>query len=185
MELTCKKCNSSNFTKSGYMNDKQRFRCKDCGCNFTEGDGRTKDSTAAKKAIAIMLYTTARTSFRRIGKILGIDHSLVYRWIREVAETLPEPIVPAHITDVELDEMWHFIKAIANALENREDEPRITGDSRGFAAKPERIRNDVCYKKTNSGLSRQLTVVQGEPLHGLQVIVILKQSDDFTKSSNI
>jgi len=148
MELTCKKCNSINFTKSGYMNDKQRFRCKDCGCNFTEGDGRTKDSTAVKKAIAIMLYTTARTSFRRIGKILGVDHSLVYRWIREVAETLPDPIVPADITEVELDEMWHFIKT----------------------------------KKANSGSSRQLTVVQGEPLHGLQVIVMLKQSDDFIKS---
>jgi len=149
MELACKKCNSTNFTKSGYMNNKQRFLCKDCGCNFTEGDGRTKDSTAVKKAIAIMLYTTARTSFRRIGKILDIDHSLVYRWIREVAETLPEPIVSNDITEVELDEMWHFIKA----------------------------------KKTNSGLSKQLTVIQGEPLHGLQVIVILKQSDDFTESS--
>jgi len=57
----------------------------------------------------------------------------VYRWIREAAESLPEPIVPTGITEVELDEMWHFIKA----------------------------------KKTNSGLSKQLTVIQGEPLRGL------------------
>jgi len=150
MELSCRKCNSTNFVKSGYMNEKQRFRCKNCGCNFTEGDGRTNDSTAVKIALAILLYTTARTSFRRIGKLLKVDHSLVHRWIKEAALALPEPTVADNITDIELDEMWHFIKA----------------------------------KKTNSGLSKQLTVVQGEPLHGLQAIVMLKQSESSTKNSN-
>ena len=130
------------------MNNKQRYRCKKCGHHFTEGDRRVKESTTVKKALAILLYTTARTSFRRIGKILNVDHSLVYRWIREAAESLPEPTVSAHITEIELDEMWHFIKE----------------------------------KKTNSGLSRQLTVIQGEPLHGLQVIVMLKQSENSTKN---
>ena len=67
MGLSCKKCNSTNCTKSGYMGNKQRFRCKDCGCNFTEGDGRTKESTSVKKALAVLLYATARTSFRGIG----------------------------------------------------------------------------------------------------------------------
>jgi len=76
MGIKCKKCDSNNFVKSGYMMDTQRFHCKDCGCHFTEGDNRTKDSTTIKKAIAILLYTTARTSFRRIGKILKTDHSL-------------------------------------------------------------------------------------------------------------
>jgi len=114
------------------------------------GDGRAKDTTAVKKALAILLYATARTSFRRIGKILGVDHSLVYRWIREVAESLPEPVVSKGISEVELDEMWHFIKD---------------------------------KKTANFGLSKQLTVVQGEPLRGLQAIVILKQSNVSTKNS--
>jgi transposase-like protein len=131
------------------MNGKQRYRCNKCGYHFTDGDGRVKGTTAVKKALAIMLYTTARTSFRRIGKILDVDHSLVYRWIREAAENLPEPTISEGITEIELDEMWHFIK----------------------------------NKKTNSGLSKQLTVVQGEPLRGLQVAVILKQSENFTKNS--
>jgi len=150
MELTCKKCASSSFVKSGYMNSKQRFRCKNCGCHFTEGDNRKKDSTAVKKALAVLLYATARTSFRRIGKILGVDHSLVYRWVREAAGRLPEPAVASGITEVELDEMWHFVKS----------------------------------KKTSSGSSKQLTVVQGEPLHGLQANVIRKPSGGFTKSSH-
>jgi len=132
--------------------NKQRYRCKGCSYHFTLGDGRLKESTAVKKALAVLLYATARTSFRRIGKILNVDHSLVYRWIRETAESLPEPAVANDITEVELDEMWHFIKD----------------------------------KKTASfGLSKQLTVIQGEPLHGLQVIVMLKRSESFTKNSNI
>jgi len=131
------------------MNGKQRYLCKDCGCHFTEGDGRVNGATAVKKAFAILLYTMCRTSFRRIGKLLDVDHSLVYRWIREAAESLPEPVVPNDITQVEIDEMWHFIKS----------------------------------KKTNIGLSKQLTVVQGEPLHGLQVVVMLKRLESFTESS--
>jgi len=151
MDMQCKKCNSTKYVKSGTANDKQRYRCKECGCHFTEGDGRTKETATVKKALAVLLYATARTSFRRIGKILGVDHSLVYRWIRDVAESLPEPVVSSEITEVELDEMWHFIKD---------------------------------KKTANSGLSKQLTVVQGEPLHGLQAIVILKQSDCCIENSH-
>jgi hypothetical protein len=88
-------------------------------------------------------------SFRRIGKLLSVDHTLIYRWIRDVAEQLPEPAVDAGITEVELDEMWHFIKD----------------------------------KKTQSGYSKPLTVVQGEPLPGLQVVVMLKRLESSTRNS--
>jgi len=135
MNIQCKRCDSIKCVKSGIVSNKQRYRCKECKHHFTLGDGRLKESTAVKKALAVLLYTTARTSFRRIGKILNVDHSLVYRWIREAAESLPESVVANDITEVELDEMWHFIKD---------------------------------KKTANSGLSKQLTVVQGEPLRGLQ-----------------
>jgi len=149
MNIQCKRCDSIQCVKSGIVSNKQRYRCKECKHHFTLGDGRLKESTAVKKALAVLLYTTARTSFRRIGKILNVDHSLVYRWIREAAESLPEPVIANDITEVELDEMWHFIKD---------------------------------KKTASSGLSKHLTVVQGEPLHGLQVIVMLKQLEGFTKS---
>lgn len=44
-----------------------------------------------------------------LGRILGIDHTLVYRWIRSFGESLPEPEVTGEITQIEFDEMWHFI----------------------------------------------------------------------------
>jgi len=107
----CKKCNSERTVKNGVVAGKQRYHCKECGCDFREGDNRTNDKVAAKKALCILLYAMAKGSFRMMGKILGIDHTLVYRWIREYGENLPEPEVPGDITQIEIDEMWHFIKS--------------------------------------------------------------------------
>ena len=106
---TCKICGSERTVKSGIVSGKQRYLCKDCGCNFREGDLRTNDKVAAKKALCILLYAMAKGSFRMMGRILGIDHALVYRWIRAFGETLPEPVIPGDIREMEFDEMWHFI----------------------------------------------------------------------------
>jgi len=37
-EIRCKKCGSNNHVKSVYVRDNQRYKCKDCGCNFKIGD---------------------------------------------------------------------------------------------------------------------------------------------------
>lgn len=107
--VICKKCGSEKSVKNGIVGGKQRFRCKECGCNYREGDGRTNEKVAAKKALCILLYAIAKGSYRMMGKILGIDHTLIYRWIRAFGESLPEPEVTGEITQMEFDEMWHFI----------------------------------------------------------------------------
>ena len=107
--VKCKKCNSERMVKSGIVAGKQRFQCKECGCNFREGDNRTNDKIIAKKALCILLYAMAKGSYRMLGRILRIDHTLVYRWIREFGESLTEPEVSGEITQMEFDEMWHFI----------------------------------------------------------------------------
>jgi transposase len=106
---TCKKCGSDQTVKSGVVAGKQRYKCKECGCNFREGDARTNETVAAKKALCILLYAMTKGSFRMMGKILKTDHSLVYRWVRAFGESLPEPVVSGEITQMEFDEMWHFI----------------------------------------------------------------------------
>ena len=105
----CKKCASEKVTKNGIVAGKQRYHCKECGCNFREGDDRTSAKIAAKKALCILLYAMGKGSFRMLGRILRIDHTLVYRWIRAFGEILPEPEVSGEITEMEFDEMWHFI----------------------------------------------------------------------------
>jgi len=60
----------------------------------------------------------AKDSFRMLGRILNIHHTLVYRWIREFARSLPEPTVSEEIQEMEFDEMWHFIGQKKKTLAN-------------------------------------------------------------------
>lgn len=106
---TCKKCGSERAVKNGIVANKQRYRCQECGFNFREGDGRTNEKVAAKKALCILLYAMGKGSYRMLGRILGVDHTLIYRWIRAYGESLPEPTVSGEIKEMEFDEMWHFI----------------------------------------------------------------------------
>ena len=106
---TCKKCGSGSVVRSGAVAGKQRYRCRECGCHFREGDDRTNAGVTAKKALCVLLYATAKVSFRALGRALGANHALVYRWVREFGESLPEPEVPGGIREMEFDEMWHFV----------------------------------------------------------------------------
>jgi len=56
-----------------------------------------------------MFYALGKGSYRMLGRIFGIDHTLVYRWIRSFGESLPEQEVSGEIKRMEFDEMWHFI----------------------------------------------------------------------------
>ena len=105
----CKKCGSTEAVKNGIVGNRQRYKCKNCGCNYREGDERTNEKIEAKKALCVLLYAMAKGSYRMLGRILGIDHTLVYRWIRSFGEGLSEPEVTGEITQIEFDEMWHFI----------------------------------------------------------------------------
>ena len=44
-----------------------------------------------------------------LGKIFGRNRSLIYRWIREAGFRTAEPAIDGEITQIEFDEMWHFI----------------------------------------------------------------------------
>lgn len=107
----CKKCKSTNTTKNGIVRKKQRYYCKECGYNFIIGDKRTNDNVKAKKALAVMMYSLGKGSLRGIAHILGVSHTLVLSWIKEAANSLPAPEISENITEIEFDEMWHFIKS--------------------------------------------------------------------------
>lgn len=107
--ILCKRCQSTGTVKNGRVRGESRYKCKTCNYNFIEGDRRVKDSLIAKKALAVILYSLGKASFGMLGKIFGVDRSLTYRWIREEANKLPEPVVSGEIREMEFDEMWHFI----------------------------------------------------------------------------
>ena len=105
----CKRCQSEKTIKNGVVRGKPRYKCKGCGYNFTEGDKRIKESLVVKKALAVILYSLGKASFGILGKIFGVNRSLTYRWIKEEADKLPEPVISGKISEMEFDEMWHFV----------------------------------------------------------------------------
>lgn len=107
--VKCKNCESGCIVKNGKTREKQRYRCKECGYNFVEGDGRTNEKITAKKAMCVLLYSLSKASYSMLAKIFDTWPSLVYRWIKEAGAKLPDQEVSGQISQMEFDEMWHFI----------------------------------------------------------------------------
>lgn len=107
-EIICKGCGASDYVKNGYVRGLQRYRCKECGCNFTATAPRGKP--AAMKALAVLLYAMANVSFCSIARLLKVSDVAVLKWVRAKARKRPEPEPSGHIAIVTLDEMWHFLK---------------------------------------------------------------------------
>lgn len=107
--LSCKNCEDKQIVKNGIVRQQQRYRCKSCGYNFVLGDKRIKLDTAVKRAFAVILYALGKSSYGFIAKLFGVTPPAVQKWLKKEAETLKEPEVSAKITEMEFDEMWHFV----------------------------------------------------------------------------
>ena len=78
---TCPNCSSTNYIKSGIVNQRQRFKCKDCGYFFTVNKlGKKIDDYYVNKAL--QLYLEGLT-YREIERILGISHVSVMNWVKK------------------------------------------------------------------------------------------------------
>jgi transposase-like protein len=106
--LRCKRCGGGDYARSGVVRGRQRYRCRGCGCHFTDTPARGKPP--AMKALAVLLYGMGGMSFSMIGRVLGVSDVAVLKWVRAEASALPEPEVSAAVVTVEVDEMWHFLK---------------------------------------------------------------------------
>ena len=107
--ISCKKFGSEKRVKDGRVRGRQRYSCKECGCNFIEGDRRITEKIGARKAMCMMLYATGKISINKIAKTFGMCWSLIYRWTNESAEKLSNYEIKNDVERIEFDEMWHFL----------------------------------------------------------------------------
>ena len=107
MNIDCKKCGSNNHTKNGHVRGMQRYKCKGCGCNFT--NTKIRGCSPEMKALAVLLYSMGKSSFRWLGRLFKVAHTSVYKWIMQYAKKIPKAKVPENLKEVEIDEMWHFV----------------------------------------------------------------------------
>lgn len=112
--LKCKRCGSELYCKNGQTKGKQRYKCKECGFQFTDTKPRGKSKEL--KEIAVILYVYCGISMLKIGKMCGVSDVAVLHWIREAAKDAPELNPKSDSGIVMIDEMWHFVNGKDNKL---------------------------------------------------------------------
>jgi transposase len=106
-ELKCKKCGGTHYVKAGRIRDHQRYKCKDCGCQFTETPRRGVHPVL--RSFALVLYAVCAVSQEKIGKLFGVSGVAVLKWIKAATDEVSEPVPHAESGIVMLDEMWHYV----------------------------------------------------------------------------
>jgi transposase-like protein len=83
----CPKCDSPEATKSGIINERQRFRCRQCGYHYTVAKvGREVDSYYVIKALQLYIEGV---SYREIERLLGVSHVSVMNWVKKYGVKAP------------------------------------------------------------------------------------------------
>ena len=117
--ICCKKCWSTEYVKNGNANGNQRYKCKNCKCNFT--DTNVPWVAISTKLDALRLYLEWMW-LRAIGRFLWYSNVSILNRIRSFGKLaeLHHQTKEKHgeIFVMELDELWHFVKKNQTKLES-------------------------------------------------------------------
>lgn len=135
--IHCPHCSSSEQqTKSGHTRTgSQRYRCKDCERIYTP-EPKPLGYPEETKREAVRLYLEG-TNFRRIGRVLGVNHQSVVNWVNAYHAGLPaaERAV-AQPETLEMDELFPFVGSKkARPTSSPSSKDRRAASSRGPSAK--------------------------------------------------
>ena len=86
----------------------QKYLCKACQRRYTPEPSERYGEDIRRQAVK--LYVEGN-NYRRIGRLLGIDHKTAMHWITAYIDRLPEAPQPSHSNFAELDELFSFVGA--------------------------------------------------------------------------
>lgn len=104
--MKCPKCQSENKVKNGIIKQAQRYKCKDCGCNYTI-DYQRQEEKEKKRRFALSMYLEG-LGFHSIGRLLGVSHVSIINWVRKYGKELSSIRNPCPVKVMELDETHSF-----------------------------------------------------------------------------
>ncbi len=90
-------------------NRKQKYLCKDCRRQFITRYTYQGCVQFVRDLIVPMTMNSA--GIRDIARVLSISTNTVLKTLRERAAQIVEPRLPPRIRDLEVDEVWSFIRA--------------------------------------------------------------------------
>ena len=100
MQIKCIKCGCTEHNKNGHVFGWQRYKCKNCGYQFTKIGERGKPMNILLTSHS--LYTFG-LSIRQIAKIVGVSAQSVSRWIKKWHQT--------YMSDIGNHETLYKVKA--------------------------------------------------------------------------
>ena len=124
MSISCPKCHLSKYIRNGFVRSKQRYKCKNCFCNFTHKDARNKyDNTSRNLVIRMYLNNCG---FRRISEILSIPLATCFMWIRNAGRIVDQMVreqqkASEDIEILEMDELYTFVKKSQEETKRQEN----------------------------------------------------------------
>lgn len=107
--MDCPKCRSASRVRNGMVGGRQRYKCKECGFNYTVERKSDVKSPEVRK-LALDLYLEG-LGFRAIGRVLGISYGTAYQWIKRWGEQAELPVGDGCIPVVELDELHSYVQS--------------------------------------------------------------------------
>lgn len=85
----------------------QRYKCQECGKKYTP-EPKPQGYSEELRQQAVRMYLDG-LNYRRIGRLLGVDHVSVMNWVNAYAQAVDEAPVPASSDTVEMDELYTFV----------------------------------------------------------------------------
>ena len=106
---TCPHCNHATLIKTGRNpSGSQRYVCKTCQ-HVTTLEPQRNGYAPEVRVQALRMYLEGN-GFRRIGRLLGVNHQSVANWVAAAAAHVQTPPPqPAASAVIELDELYTFI----------------------------------------------------------------------------
>ena len=95
--ITCKFCGKTHYKKYGFLGNKQKYKCKECGRVFVIGDNREKYSYD-KKLKVIRMYLEG-VGIRSIERLEHISTPLILKWIKGVSKIIKNKLINTEVPD--------------------------------------------------------------------------------------
>ena len=113
--IKCKHCGGEKRVNNGFVNGKQRYKCKGCGKTYRAGDLREKYTN--EKRLQVIKWYLEGAGIMSIERMEGVPNPLIIKWIRRFSKIVRQKLNEAKIPDdakdiqiLELDELFSYCK---------------------------------------------------------------------------
>ncbi len=123
---TCPHCGAAHVVRNGSKDGRPRWVCRQCRRSFgpTYGTPMYRLRTPPAEVGRTLLIVMRRGSLSAAEEISGHKYETIGRWLRAAAQhaqAITEVLVrDLHLTEVEVDAFWSFVKKSAQTLESQQ-----------------------------------------------------------------